>query len=95
MTDIDGGGIINCSIKSVVVGCVVGIPSTFFSGRKTTDFDAAPWIQPLNFYSGLGLGVPGFPPARPEEGRLSHFSSPIFCLCGCQEKDCIIMLCSA
>lgn len=88
MTDIDGGGIINCSIKSVVVGCVVGIPSTFFSGRMADGFAAASYGF---IHSGLGLG-PRIPPRLgPAEAGFFYSSSPIFPLCRVSRKSCINM----
>lgn len=88
MTDIDGGGIINCSIKSVVVGCVVGIPSTFFSGRMA--MDSLPHLMD-SIHSGLVLGSPDTPRLGPAEAGFSHSSSPIFPLCRVSRKSCIIM----
>ena len=40
----------------------------------------------IYFYFGLVLGVPRYPPPRPEEAGSTHLSSPDFCLRGKYDK---------
>lgn len=77
MTDIDGGGIINCSIKSVVVGCVLGFPRLSF--LEEWQMDSLPHLMD-SIHSGLGLGSPDSPPLRPCGGRFFSFQFADFSL---------------
>lgn len=70
--------IITCSIKSVVVIALSGVLPLLFLEEWQMDVTAARWIQPLYFLFWVGIGVPRFPPLRPEEAGPFVSSSQIF-----------------
>lgn len=71
-------------LNVVVVGCVVGSLASSLSGRMADGYDCrSRWIQPL---IGLGLGVPGFPPLRPEEAGFFVSSSRFLVCVGVSKK---------